>query len=83
MTPRPNWATRPLTVILVVISTRVPSPCSVMTAVTVAEAFPCPRASRPAAFSTARWAASSFSTKDAVPLYWAVIGPTLTLTSPW
>ena len=54
-----------------------------MTAVTVAEAFPCPRTSRPAAFSTARWAASSFSTNDAVPLYWAVIGPTLTLTSPW
>ena len=38
-------------------------------------AFPWPRVSRPVAFNTTFPPASSTSTKVAVPLYWALIGP--------
>jgi hypothetical protein len=62
--------------------TAVPSPSAVIVAVIVALALPCPRVSRPSACSTILPPASSCSTNVAVPLYWAVIGPTLTLTTP-
>ncbi len=48
----------------------------------VALALPWPRVSRPDASSTALWSTSSFSMKVALPLYWAVMGPTLTFTMP-
>src|SRR5438067_841535 len=82
MTPRPNWATRPVTVRSVVTVTLVPSPSATRRAVIVALALPWPRVSRPSARSTALPPASSRSTKVALPLYWAVMGPTFTLTMP-
>ena len=63
--------------------TVVPPSASAICAVTVADALPWPRVSRPEAFSTTRCRASSFSANDAVPRYWAVIGPTLIFTWPW
>src|SRR5687767_1331532 len=81
-TPRPNCATLPVTARSVTTATRVPSPSGCSDAVMVALALPWPRVSRPSARSTARWAASSRSTNVAVPLYCAVIGPTLTFTTP-
>ena len=47
-----------------------------------ADAFPAPRVSRPLAAITSRWASSSRSVNEALPLYWEVIGPTLTFTKP-
>src|SRR5215210_3134740 len=41
----------------------------------VAEAVPCPRASLPSAFNTARWDSSFVSSKLTVPLYFWVTGP--------
>src|SRR5690606_26340989 len=82
ITPRPNWATRPVTVRSVTTDTAVPSPSGWSWAVMVAAALPWPRVSRPSARSTIRRAASSFSTNRAAPLYWAVTGPTFTLTMP-
>src|SRR5262245_22647833 len=81
-TPRPNWATRPVMVRSVTTAILVPSPSGSSCAVMVALALPWPLVSRPSARSTARCAASSFSTKRAAPLYCAVMGPTLTLTMP-
>ena len=52
-TPRPNWATRPVTVRSVTMATAVPSPSGVRVAVMVALALPWPRVSRPSARSTA------------------------------
>ena len=52
-TPRPNWATRPVTVRSVAMATAVPSPSGVRVAVMVALALPWPRVSRPSARSTA------------------------------
>src|SRR5262245_46928384 len=82
ITPRPNCETLPVIVTSLSIVTRVPASSGTRTAVTVADALPCPRVSRPSARITARWLASSFSVKCALPLYCAVIGPTLTLTMP-
>ncbi len=83
MTPRPNWATLPVTVRSVAIFTSVcPPPWSDRSAVTVALALPWPRVSRPDAFSTMRRAASSAVSMVAAPLYCAVIGPTFTFTMP-
>src|SRR5206468_8505871 len=81
-TPRPNCATLPVTAKSVATVTFVPLPSETSVAVMVALALPCPRVSRPSARRTALWAVSSFSTKVAFPLYWAVIGPTLTFTMP-
>src|SRR5687767_1549806 len=81
-TPRPNWATLPVTARSVTTCTAVPSPSAVSVAVMVALALPWPRVSRPSARSTARWASSSRSTNVALPLYCAVMGPTFTLTTP-
>ena len=50
--------------------------------VTVAPAVPLPRLSLPLASMTARWAASSRSTKAPVPEYTSAIGPSLTFTVP-
>src|SRR5579884_9998 len=81
-TPLPNWATLPVTDRSVTIETLVPAPSGASTAVMVALALPWPRVSRPSALSTAFLAVSSRSTKRAAPLYWALMGPTFTLTTP-
>jgi trimeric autotransporter adhesin len=83
ITPRPNWAILPLIVRSVSMATRVaPSPASVRVAVTVAEAFPWPRVSRPSALRTILRPTSSTSAKRTAPLYWAVMAPSFTLTMP-
>src|SRR5206468_8135459 len=81
-TPRPNCATLPVTAKSVATVTFVPSPSGTSVAVMVALALPCPRVSRPSARSTALPPVSSRSKNVALPLYCAVIGPTLTLTTP-
>ena len=67
MTPRPNWAGRPVTLIVVCTTTLVwpPSSCSVERM--VAEAVPAPRVSFPDASSVTVRACSSRSTNLAVP----------------
>src|SRR5581483_3189222 len=80
--PRPNWATRPVMARSVTTDTAVPSPSAVRVAVMVALALPCPRVSRPSARRTAVWLSTSRLWNVALPLYWAVIGPTLTFTTP-
>ena len=82
MTPRPNCATLPVMLRSVSMLTVVLVPSGTRVAVTVADALPCPRVSRPLAEMTARCADSSTSVKRAVPLYCAVIGPTFTFTTP-
>ncbi len=68
MTPRPNWAGRPVTVIEVCTVTLVwPPPSSCNVERTVAEAVPLPRVSFPDPSSTTVRVFSSFSTKRAVP----------------
>ena len=67
-TPRPNCAALPEIVRSVVMTTLVASPSSLSWAVTMAAAVPLPRVSLPLALSTMRWAAASFSWKDASPL---------------
>ncbi len=68
ITPRPNWAGRPVMVRSVTTSTRVPEPSGTRTAVTTDAAVPLPRWSLPRDSITARWAASSFSV--IAPLPW-------------
>ena len=80
--PRPNWATRPVMVRSVTTATAVPSSSGVSVAVMVALALPWPRVSRPSARSTATCVASSCDRNVALPLYCAVMGPTLTFTMP-
>ena len=67
ITPRPNCAGRPVTVMLVRTRTRVWPASSCSEERTVAEAVPLPRVSLPAASSTTVLVASSFSVKRAVP----------------
>src|SRR5690606_32902570 len=60
MTPRPNWAGRPVMVMSVTIVTAVRfGPSATIVPVTVALAVPLPRASRPLASMTTLWFASS------------------------
>ena len=54
ITPRPNWAARPVMARSVTTVTRVPLSSGTSVAVMVALALPCPRVSRPSARSTAR-----------------------------
>ena len=67
ITPRPNCAGRPVMFRSVTTSTRVVSPSAASVAVMIAAAVPLPRWSLPRASMTARCAASSFSTNDALP----------------
>ena len=67
ITPRPNWAGRPVMFRSVSTLTRVELPSSCSCAVTMAAAVPLPRWSLPRASMTALWVASSFSTKEAFP----------------
>jgi hypothetical protein len=67
MTPRPNWAGRPVTVMLVRTRTRVCPASSVSEEVIVAAAVPLPRVSLPDASSTTVRVPSSFSVNRAVP----------------
>jgi hypothetical protein len=67
MTPRPNWAGRPVMFRSVSTFTRVAAPSAASVAVMTAAAVPLPRWSLPLASMTARWAASSFSTNAALP----------------
>jgi hypothetical protein len=60
MTPRPNWAGRPVMVMSVTIVTAVRfGPSATIVPVTVAFAVPLPRESRPVASMTTLWLASS------------------------
>ncbi len=67
ITPRPNWAGRPVTVMVVRTSTRVWPASSCSEERIVAEAVPLPRVSLPDASSTTVLVASSRSVKRAVP----------------
>jgi hypothetical protein len=67
MTPRPNWAGRPVMFRSVRTSTRVVSPSALSWAVMSAAAVPLPRWSLPRPSMTALCAASSFSTNEALP----------------
>ena len=69
ITPRPNWAGRPVTFIVVCMVTLVASPdaSGSSDARTVAEAVPAPRVSLPDASITTTWAAGSRSMNFAVP----------------
>ena len=84
ITPRPNWAGRPVTFIVVCMLTWVPDPegSGTMEARTVADAVPAPRVSLPDASTTATRASGSRSMNFAVPLYVSETGPTLTLIRP-
>jgi hypothetical protein len=68
ITPRPNWAGRPVTFSEVCTTTRVWSPLSSSRACTVADAVPAPLVSLPAACITIDRACGSFSVKVALPL---------------
>src|SRR5882757_3703315 len=80
--PLPNWASLPTIFRSVSTVTRVRSPASYSTAVTVAAALPVPRDSLPLASMTARRWSRSRSTKCTLPLNSLVTGPTLILTLP-
>ncbi len=69
MTPRPNWAGRPVTFIVVCMMTLVASPdgSGSRDARTVAEAVPAPRVSLPEASTTTNLASGSRSVNFAVP----------------
>ncbi len=69
MTPRPNWAGRPVMFIVVCMLTAVawPADSGTREAWTVAEAVPAPRVSLPDASSTMTWASPSRSVNFAVP----------------
>ena len=68
ITPRPNWAGRPVTFIVVCTVTRVwPPPSSASHEWTVAEAVPAPRVSLPDASSLMDRACSSRSVNRALP----------------
>ena len=67
ITPRPNWAGRPVTVIVVCTTTRVWPASSLSVEVIVAAAVPLPRVSLPDASRTTFRACSSFSVNRAVP----------------
>ena len=70
ITPRPNWAGRPVTFIVVCMVALVASPPDSGSSVarTVAEAVPAPRVSLPEASSTITLASGSRSVNFAVPL---------------
>jgi hypothetical protein len=63
--------------------TRVVSPSAVSVLTIVAWAPPWPRLSVPFARIVAVWVDSSASSILTVPRYAAVVGPSLTLNSPW
>ena len=69
ITPRPNWAGRPVTFIVVCMLAVVPSPPDSGSSVarTVAEAVPAPRVSLPEASSKITLASGSRSVNFAVP----------------
>ncbi len=69
MTPRPNWAGRPVTFIVVCMVTWVPLPeaSGASDARTVADAVPAPRVSLPEASISTMWASGSRSVNFAVP----------------
>ena len=70
MTPRPNWAGRPVTFIVVCMVTSVPDPdaSGASEARTVADAVPAPRVSLPAASTTTTRVSGLRSVNFAVPL---------------
>ena len=69
ITPRPNWAGRPVTFIVVCMVALVPSPPGSGSSIarTVAEAVPAPRVSLPEASSRITLASGSRSVNFAVP----------------
>jgi hypothetical protein len=82
MTPRPNWAGRPVTFMAVWMSTLVPVGSGASVAVTSAEAVPAPRVSLPEASSATRRASQLRSVNFAVPRYCSETGPTLIFIRP-
>jgi hypothetical protein len=67
ITPRPNWAGRPVMVRSLETCARVPVPSAVSVTVTTADAVPLPRWSLPRASRTTRCAAGSLSLTDTRP----------------